>query len=79
MTSDAGRNHSPSLSSSQSSHAACECVCVCIVCMGGVGAQSVYQPHSLCKEAVQRPAGSAADAAVPSARWQEGEKGGKGP
>lgn len=42
--------------------------------MDGEGAQSIYQPHSLCKEAVQHPVGPAADVSVPLSRWQEGEQ-----
>ena len=51
----------------------CVCVCVCgRVC--GQGAQSIYQPYSLCKKAVQHPGCSAADAPVPLPGWQEGEQ-----
>lgn len=42
--------------------------------MDGEGAQSIYQSHSLCKEAFQHPGGSAADALVPLARRQEEER-----
>lgn len=42
--------------------------------MNGEGVHSFYEPHSLGKEAVQHPTGSASNAPVPFARWQEGEQ-----